>query len=79
MATTRVSEPTREILRTLSETSGESIQAILDKAVELYRRQHFLEEANRAYETLRRNPKLWKAEQIERSAWNSTLADGLEE
>lgn len=79
MATTRVSEPTREILRTLSEISGESIQAILDKAVELYRRQHFLEEANRAYEGLRRNPKLWKAEQAERSVWNSTLADGLEE
>ena len=79
MASTRVSEPTREILRTLSERSGESMQAILDKAVELYRRQQFLEEANRAYETLRRNPKLWKAEQAERSVWNSTLMDGQEE
>jgi hypothetical protein len=59
--------------------SGESIQAILDKAVELYRRQHFLEEANRAYGALRRNPKLWKAEQAERSVWSSTLTDDLKE
>ncbi len=79
MPTTRISEPTREALRKLAEQSGESIQALLEKAVEAYRRQRFLEESNRAFEALRASPQAWKTEQAEREEWNLTLADGLEE
>lgn len=77
MPSTRVSGPTREVLRKLAEESGESIQAILDRAVEAYRRQRFLEESNRAFEALRANPVGWKTELAEREAWDITLADGL--
>ncbi len=78
MPSTRISEPTREVLRKLAEESGESMQAILDKAIEMYRRQRFLEESNRAFEALRANPEMWKTEQAERKVWDITLADGLE-
>jgi hypothetical protein len=78
MPTARVSQPTRSVLRKLSEESGESMQAILDKAVEMYRRHHFLEDSNRAFEVLRANPAAWEAEQAEREAWDDTLADDLE-
>ncbi|MGH7432922.1 MAG: toxin-antitoxin system protein [Candidatus Methylomirabilales bacterium] len=79
MPSTRISEPTREVLRKLAEQSGESIQALLKKAVEMYRRQRFLEESNRAFDALRGNPETWKTEQAEREVWDTTLADGLEE
>lgn len=78
MPSTRISEPTREALRKLAEESGESLQAILDKAVEMYRRQRFLEESNRAFGALRANTAAWKADQAEREEWDITLADGLD-
>ena len=79
MPSTRISEPTREVLRKLAEQSGESMQALLEKAVEMYRRQRFLEESNRAFDALRGNPETWKTEQAGREAWEMTLADGLEQ
>jgi arsenate reductase-like glutaredoxin family protein len=78
MPTTRISGPSREVLRKLAEESGESLQAILDKAIEVYRRQRFLEENNLAFEALRANPKAWKAEQAQRKVWDIALADDLE-
>jgi len=79
MPSTRISEPTRDVLQKLAEESGESMQAILAKAVEMYRRQRFLEESNRAFEVLRAKPEAWKTEQAERETWDITLGDGLEE
>ena len=79
MPTIRISEPTREALWKLAEESAESMQALLEKAVEAYRRQHFLEETNRAFEALRASPQEWKSEQAEREEWDFTLADGLAE
>jgi hypothetical protein len=78
MPSTRISESTHEALRQLAEASGVSMQALIDRAVEMYRRQRFLEESNRAFEILRANPKKWKSEQAEREAWDATLADDLE-
>ncbi len=78
-ATVRVSPETRETLRWLSRETGKSMQAILDKAIETYRRQHFLETANAAFAALRENAEAWQAEQEDRAAWDVTSADGLEE
>ncbi len=79
MPSTRISESSREILRKLAEASGDSMQVVLDRAVETYRRQRFLEESNKAFEALRANAKLWKSEQAEREAWEITVGDDLEE
>ncbi len=78
MPTTRISAPSHQALRRLAEQSGESMQTLLEKAVELYRRQRFLEESNRAFEALRADASAWKAEQAERELWDITVADGLE-
>jgi len=49
---------------------------VIDDAEERLRREKFLADANAAYATLKRNPKLWKEELDERAWWESTLADG---
>lgn len=77
MPTTRISDSTHHVLRKLAEQSGQSMQELVDKAVELYRRQRFLEESNRAFEALRADHSGWKEEQAERELWDITLADHL--
>ena len=77
MPSTRISEQTRDALRRLAEVCGESMQVVLDRAVETYRRQCFLEESNRAFQSLRTTPEKWKSEQAEREAWDTTVADDL--
>lgn len=47
--TVRVSDRTHHTLRELSESSGESITTIVARAVELYRQERLLREANEMY------------------------------
>ncbi len=77
-ATVRISSTTQRMLRELAANTGESMQSLLDKAIEAYRREHFLQQANEAFAALRRDPKKWKAELEERNAWDATLADDME-
>jgi predicted transcriptional regulator len=74
-ATVRISDKARETLRTLAERSREPMQYILDQAIEEYRRNSFLREANQAYATLRSDEAAWNEEQAERRAWDATLSD----
>jgi predicted transcriptional regulator len=78
-ATVRISLKTREKLRILTDSTGESMQSILDKAVEEISRKIFWERTNSAYATLKKDPIAWKKEQEERSSWEATLGDGLKE
>lgn len=79
MATTvRIAPETHSKLKELAEHIGESMPTVLERAVEAYRRQQFLEEANRAYAALRTDPQAWAEELEERRAWDATLADGLD-
>ena len=50
--TVRISLEAQEALRRLSAQAGRKMQEILDEAVELYRRQLFLEKANAAFVAL---------------------------
>lgn len=79
MPTARISELGHRTLQELARKSGESRQAILDRALELLRRQHFWDEANTAYAALRADPEAWRQELEERALWDSTLLDGMEE
>lgn len=78
-ATVRISLATREKLRSLADQTGESMQTVLDRALEIYRRQQILQQANIAFAALHENSPEWKAEQEERSLWEATLGDGLED
>lgn len=77
--TVRISEAASRTLRELASRASKPMQRILDEAIEAYRRQCFLRDANKAYAALRSDPTAWEAEQEERGEWDATLADGLEE
>jgi predicted transcriptional regulator len=76
-ANVRITEATRGRLRSLAEREERSMQAVLEDAVEAYRRQKLLEQVNAAYADLRRDESAWADVQAERAAWDRTLADGL--
>ena len=77
--TTRISRASHRALREMSESSGEPMQAIIEKAIEEYRRKHFWQRVNEAYAALRKNRKAWRDELKERKAWEATLSDGLKD
>lgn len=75
--TVRINHQTWEHLKELAAFAGESMQEILDKAIEDYRRKCFLEEANKAYAVLKNKPDQWAEEVHEREVWDITNNDGL--
>ena len=77
--TVRIDGTAHHILRELAEQMGESMQAVLTKAIEEYQRKQFLDGLNADFAVLRNNPKAWQEEREERAIWDATLADGLEE
>lgn len=78
-ASVSIGEETFNTLRELAHRTGRPVEAILDQAVEVYRRQTLLEEANAGFALLRNDTDAWRDEQLEREAWERSLADGIEE
>ena len=75
----RVTKQTHQQLAALARANGLSMQTILDRAVEAYRRQSFLEALNCDFAALRAQPEKWAEEMEERTLWEQTVADGLEQ
>lgn len=75
----RISAEGREILRELARKEKRPMAAVLERAIERYRRQKFLEETNASFAALKANRKRWKEETAERALWDRTNADGLED
>ena len=71
----RINKNTRLILRELAAKTNTSMQDIVQKAVEDYRRKKILEETNEAFSQLKNNPKAWQEEEKERREWGATLGD----
>ena len=76
--TIRVSTETRNLLNRLAQSTGTSMQQVLEEALEQYRRQQFLEALNAAYATMRAEPQLHREEAEELALWDATLLDGIE-
>ncbi|MEN6317507.1 MAG: toxin-antitoxin system protein [Syntrophaceae bacterium] len=74
--TIRISESSRKMLYELARQDNKPMQAIVEKAIESYRRQRFLEGLSGDFALLRNNPEKWQDEEEERRAWDITLADG---
>ena len=55
-STVRINDEDRQVLRRLAEDEGETMQAVLSKALDAYRRQRILEQINTSFEALRRDP-----------------------
>lgn len=77
--TIRIREHTRQVLRDLAAQENISMQAVLDAAIEAYRRQRFLQAVNQAYGALKQDPQSWRQLEHERQEWDATLNDGLQE
>jgi hypothetical protein len=78
MSNVRISESTHAALRSLATEGGETMQAVLDRAVEEYRCRRLWDQVEVAASDLRKDSAAWKEELTERQAWDATLADGLE-
>lgn len=77
--TIRANSQTRNTLRHIAKELGESMLTSLAKAVELYRRQTFLQRANAAFLAAQKDPKAWKEELKEREEWDKTLMDNIKD
>lgn len=75
--TIRVSMETRNALNELAANAGISMQLVIDRALELYRRQQMLAALNHAYAALQEDEASWAAWQAEQAEWDVTLEDGL--
>lgn len=75
----RVERATHQKLRELASQTGDTMPRLIAAAVEEFERKLFWEQVNDEFTSLRNDPKSWKHELEERSAWDATLADGLEE
>jgi predicted transcriptional regulator len=74
----RIDERALAVLRELARRERQTVQTVLKQAIDSYRRQKFLDEANAAFAALRSHPPAWEEEQQERQIWEQTMADGLE-
>ena len=74
--TIRVPTETRDTLSEMARQSGLSMQSVIERAVELYRRQQMLAAINDAYAAVRNDQVAWSALEAERSEWDVTLVDG---
>lgn len=74
----RVSAQSYQLLKSLAEDFDQSMQSVIDEALENLRRRKILEAADAAFLALKANPKAWKEESKERELWETTLSDGVE-
>jgi predicted transcriptional regulator len=74
----RINDRTHQVLREMAQVEHQSMQAVLEKAVEDYRRTRFLEDVNAAYAALKNDPEAWQEIQAERAEWEA-MPDGLPE
>ena len=75
----QISEKALEVVRQISEQKGLEISDVLDNAVEVYRREVFLEQTSRSFEALKEDPEAWREELEERALWETALADGVDD
>ncbi len=74
----RISSSSYQILKSLSQTKGQSMQSVIDQAIEDLRRRKMLEATNLAFSELRNDKTAWRDEIDEREIWENTLSDSVE-
>jgi predicted transcriptional regulator len=75
----RITETTRAKLRQLAEETGQPMQAVLDQALDAYRRERFFAALDDSYAALWADPSAREEELAERALFEGTLADDLGE
>ncbi len=75
--TIRIRKSTRDSLRDLADEAGESMQAVLEEAIDAYRRRRFLEAVNASYSAALEDDAVAREIREEFELWEATLEDGL--
>ena len=75
--TVRISKKSRDALRRMAVETGRPLSAVLEAAVEAYRRRGILERTNAAYAALRADPAALQNWQTEARRWDVALTDGV--
>jgi predicted transcriptional regulator len=75
--TVRLTTDSRAKLRALARAEQRPMQAVLDGALEQYRRSRFLEAVNAGYAAVHADPRASASLRAEQEAWEATLEDGL--
>jgi predicted transcriptional regulator len=78
-STVRISDVSRKALKELAEREKAPLQTVLERAIENYRRERFLDAVNDTFAALRANRAAWTSELNEREEWNGTNRDGDED
>ena len=73
----RVDKTTRQTVEEIARRAGNSMQEVVAQAVEAYRRQIIVDEANFAYARLRADTDASQAFDREHGVWEQALGDGL--
>jgi hypothetical protein len=76
--TVKISSRSHELLGELARETGSTMTEVLDAALEGYRRQRLLDQANTAYEALAADSAAWDSYRQEVDSLDATVADGLE-
>jgi len=74
----RIGKEHHQILRQLAKRMGESMQTVVEKAIDELKREQFFEEFNAAYGTLKSSPGVWQKEIAERRSLEGSLQDDLD-
>ncbi|MBK8149523.1 MAG: CopG family transcriptional regulator [Acidobacteria bacterium] len=74
----RISSQSYQILRDLAQEKGQTMQSLIDQALEDLRRRRMLEATNDAFAALKADSEAWREELTERELWENTLSDGVE-
>ena len=78
-ANIRISDEGHQVLKELASREGVPMGTVLERALERYRREKFLDDVNASYAALKANPQEWSDEMAERTLWENTLGDDLGE
>jgi hypothetical protein len=76
--TVRISETSHQILKEVADQTGQTMMAVLDMALDAYRRKLFFDQVNAGYSELRADPEAWAKHLAERKLLDATLLDGLD-
>lgn len=77
LAVARLPEETLAQVRELARAEGDTLQGILVKAVEAYRRSRMIERLNVDFHRLRADPAAWAEEVAERRVLDGALSDDV--
>jgi predicted secreted protein len=77
--TVRIRSGVRSLLRELAREEGVSMQAVLERALDQYRRRRFIEAVNEGYAIARADAASAASLAEEQAAWEGVVADGLDD